>query len=139
MNSKLILWPVLAQIFLILIIYAVLGARKAKAVKSGSVNLKATALDNKAWPDDVLKVSNNIDNQFEVPIVFFVLCLLFYGIGQVDILLVSLAWAYVISRYAHAYVHVRSNYVPLRMRIFTVGCLILLIMTLIAVWKLLQR
>lgn len=116
--------------------YILLGYRKAKAVKTGSVNLKATALDNKAWPDAVLKVSNNIDNQFEIPIVFFVLCLLFYGIGQVDVLVLTLAWAYVISRYVHAYVHVGSNYVPLRMRIFSVGCLILLVMTLIAAWKL---
>jgi hypothetical protein len=139
MQTYLILWPVLVQILLVLSMYILLGYRKAKAVKTGNVNLKATALDNKAWPNDVLKVSNNIDNQFEVPIVFFVLCLLFYGIGQVDILVVSLAWAYVISRYAHAYVHVGSNYVPLRMRIFTIGCFILLIMTLIAAWKLLQR
>jgi hypothetical protein len=136
MHSTFILWPVLAQILLILLMYILLGYRKAKAVKTGSVNLKATALDNKAWPDAVLKVSNNIDNQFEIPIVFFVLCLLFYGIGQVDVLVLTLAWAYVISRYVHAYVHVGSNYVPLRMRIFSVGCLILLVMTLIAAWKL---
>jgi hypothetical protein len=136
MHSTYILWPVLAQILLILLMYILLGYRKAKAVKTGSVNLKATALDNKAWHDGVLKVSNNIDNQFEIPIVFFVLCLLFYGIGQVDVLVLTLAWAYVISRYVHAYVHVGSNYVPLRMRIFSVGCLILLVMTLIAAWKL---
>lgn len=136
MHSTYILWPVLALILLILLMYILLGYRKAKAVKTGSVNLKATALDNKAWPDAVLKVSNNIDNQFEIPIVFFVLCLLFYGIGQVDVLVLTLAWAYVISRYVHAYVHVGSNYVPLRMRIFSVGCLILLVMTLIAAWKL---
>lgn len=113
-----------------------LGFRKAKAVKTGSVNLKATALDNKAWPDDVLKVSNNIDNQFEVPIVFFVLCLLFHSLGQIDYVVLGLAWTYVISRYVHAYVHIGSNYVPLRLRVFTLGCVILLIMTLIAAWRL---
>jgi hypothetical protein len=137
MKAQLILWPVLAQILLVLLMYILLGYRKAKAVKTGGVNLKATALDNKAWPDAVLKVSNNIDNQFEIPVVFFVLCLLFHSIGQVDVLVLALSWAYVISRYVHAYVHVGSNYVPLRLRIFSVGCLILLSMTLIAVWKLL--
>lgn len=136
MNAKLILWPAIAQIILILIMYVVLAARKANAVRSGNVNLRDTALDNKAWPDAVLKVSNNIDNQFEIPIVFFVLCLLFHGIAQVDIWVLSLAWAYVVSRYVHAYVHVNSNYVPLRLRIFTVGSVILLFMTLIAARKL---
>ncbi len=136
MQAKFILWPVLAHIFLILLIYGLLGYRKAKAVKTGGVNLKATALDNKAWPDAVLKVSNNIDNQFEIPVVFFVLCLLFYGLDKVDDVVLSLAWAFVVSRYAHAYVHVGSNYVPLRLRIFALGSLILLIMALMAAWRL---
>ena len=131
-----IFWPVLMQILLILLMYMLLGYRKAKAVKTGNVNLKATALDNKAWPPEVVKVSNNIDNQFEIPMVFFVLCLLFFGIGQVDFLVLSLAWAFVISRYAHAYVHIGSNYVPLRMRIFAFGCLVLLTMAFVAAWKL---
>jgi hypothetical protein len=135
MQSNEIFWPVIAQVFLILIMYGILGYRKARAVKTGSVNLKATALDNKAWPADVLKVSNNIDNQFEVPIVFFVLCLLFHSIGHTDNIVLALAWTFVVSRYVHAYIHVGSNYVPLRMRIFTVGCVILLIMTLLAAWR----
>ncbi len=136
MQTHMIFWPVLMQILLILLMYMLLGYRKAKAVKTGNVNLKATALDNKAWPPEVVKVSNNIDNQFEIPMVFFVLCLLFFGIGQVDLLVLSLAWAYVISRYAHAYVHIGSNYVPLRMRIFAFGCLVLLTMAFVAAWKL---
>mgnify|MGYP003444576470 FL=1 len=136
MQTHMIFWPVLVQILLILLMYMLLGYRKAKAVKTGNVNLKATALDNKAWPPEVVKVSNNIDNQFEIPMVFFVLCLLFFGIGQVDFLVLSLAWAFVISRYAHAYVHIGSNYVPLRMRIFAFGCLVLLTMAFVAAWKL---
>lgn len=103
MQAKLILWPVLGQIMLILVVYGLLGYRKSKAVKAGNVNLRATALDNKAWPEDVLKVSNNIDNQFEIPVIFFVLCLLFYVLGQVDMVVLSLAWAYMISRSIHAY------------------------------------
>ena len=136
MQTHMIFWPVLMQILLILLMYMLLGYRKAKAVKTGNVNLKATALDNKAWPPEVVKVSNNIDNQFEIPMVFFVLFLLFFGIGQVDFLVLSLAWAFVISRYAHAYVHIGSNYVPLRMRIFAFGCLVLLTMAFVAAWKL---
>ena len=136
MQTHMIFWPVLMQILLILLMYMLLGYRKAKAVKTGHVHLQATALDNKAWPPEVVKVSNNIDNQFEIPMVFFVLCLLFFGIGQVDLLVLSLAWAYVISRYAHAYVHIGSNYVPLRMRIFAFGCLVLLTMAFVAAWKL---
>lgn len=138
MQAKLILWPVLVQILLILLMYILLIYRKNKAVKTGQVNLKVTALDNKAWPTAVLKVSNNIDNQFEIPVVFFVLCLLFHGLNQVSATVLALAWGYVFTRYVHAYVHVGSNFVPLRMRIFALGCLILLAMALIAAWNLMQ-
>ncbi|MCW8092857.1 hypothetical protein OPS28_13700 [Alteromonas ponticola] len=39
------------------------------------------------------------------------------------------------SRYAHAYVHVTSNYIPLRLPLFVTGVLILLAMLIVAVWN----
>lgn len=62
MNSNHIIWPVLAQILLTLMMFIVLGIRKAKAVKAGAVNRQEAALDNRVWPKDVVKVSNNIAN-----------------------------------------------------------------------------
>lgn len=46
MNSNHIIWPVLAQILLTLMMFIVLGIRKAKAVKAGAVNRQEAALDN---------------------------------------------------------------------------------------------
>jgi len=136
MGSSHIFWPVLAQVFLTLVMFIVLGARKAKAVKAGKVNRQQAALDNRVWPEDVVKVSNNIANQFEVPILFYILCIVLYSINAAGIVACVLAWLFVISRYAHAWVHVGSNYVPVRMRLFMVGCLVLLVMLAVAAWKL---
>ena len=74
MNGTEILFPVLANILLVIIMFFVLGARKGAAVKAGLVSRDDTALDNKAWNDEVVKVSNNIANQFETPILFYLLC-----------------------------------------------------------------
>jgi len=136
MSYSHIFWPVLAQVFLTLAIFIVLGARKARAVKAGQVNRQQAALDSRVWPEDVVKVSNNIANQFEVPVLFYVLCLVLYNINAAGTVAVVLAWLFVVSRYAHAYVHVGSNYVPVRMRLFMVGCVVLLAMLMVAVWKL---
>jgi hypothetical protein len=136
MNSSHIFWPVLAQVFLTLITFIVLGMRKAKAVKAGQVNRQQAALDNRVWPEDVVKVSNNIANQFEAPVLFYVLCLLIYSIGAAGPVAVVLAWLFTLSRYVHAYVHIGSNYVPMRLRLFLVGCLVLLAMLTLAAWKL---
>lgn len=77
MNSNHIIWPVLAQILLTLTMFIILGVRKVKAVKAGEVNRQQAALNNRVWPEAVVKVSNNIANQFEIPVLFYVLCLLY--------------------------------------------------------------
>lgn len=126
----------LAQVFLTLVMFIVLGARKAKAVKSGKVNRQQAALDNRVWPDDIVQVSNNIANQFEVPILFYILCVVLYSINAAGTIAVVLAWLFVASRYVHAWVHVGSNYVPVRMRLFMIGCVVVLAMLVVAAWKL---
>jgi hypothetical protein len=136
MSSSHIFWPVLAQVLLTMMMFIVLGARKARAVKAGKVDRQKAALDNRLWPGDVIKVSNNIANQFEVPILFYILCFVLYTINVAGTAAVVLAWLFVVTRYAHAWVHVGSNYVPVRMRLFMVGCVVVLAMLVLASWKL---
>jgi hypothetical protein len=136
MNSIHIFWPVLAQVFLTLTMLILLGVRKTKAVKAGDVNRKQAALNNSVWPEDVLKVSNNIANQFEVPVLFYVLCLVLYSINAAGVVAIVLAWMFALSRFAHAYVHIGSNYVPMRLRLFLVGCLVVITMLILVAWEL---
>lgn len=136
MHSNHIIWPVLAQIFLTLMMFITLGVRKAKAVKMGNVNRQQAALNNREWPEGVVKVSNNIANQFELPVLFYVLCLMLYSINAVGMVAIVLAWLFALSRFAHAYVHIYSNYVPMRFRLFLVGCIVLITMLIQVAWKL---
>lgn len=128
MNSNEIFLPVLVQILITITGFMLLGVRKTRAVKSGQVDLDKTKLDNDAWPDYVLMVSNNIRNQFQVPVLFYVLCFLLYSIDAVSTAVLYLAWAFVISRAIHAYIHMSSNFVPARFSVFTLGFLIMIAM-----------
>ena len=65
MNNDLIFLPVLAHVVLVFMLYIYLGIVKSRAVKAGSVDRKKVALNPKAWPESVVKVLNNLDNQFE--------------------------------------------------------------------------
>jgi hypothetical protein len=136
MNVNHIFWPVLAQIFLTLIMYIVLGVRKAKAVEAREFNRQLAALNNKVWPKDVVKVSNNIANQFEIPVLFYVLCVVLYSINAAGMIAILLAWLFVLSRFAHAYVHIGSNYVQMRLRLFLVGCFVLIAILIQVAWEL---
>ena len=115
MSQQLIFIPVLIQITLTLGLYILLGIAKSRALKLGDVNEDRRGLHDDAWPDSVLKINNCIRNQFETPVLFDVLVLLF-----------------VISRLIHAYIHTGSNYVPLRRKVFTFGCLLLIILSIFA-------
>jgi hypothetical protein len=137
MNQNIIFYPLLIQVMLVLLLYILLGIEKSKAVKAGTVDRKKAALHNDAWPDHVLRVSNNIANQFETPILFFVLSLVFFNLKAVDVTVLVLSCAYVASRIVHAYIHVTSNYVPKRRGVFMVGCVILIVLVALAMKDLL--
>jgi hypothetical protein len=138
MISNQIFLPVLVQILITISGYLLLGVRKSRAVKSNNVDLEKAALDNDAWPDYVLVISNNIRNQFQVPVLFYVLCILFYSIDAVSAMVLYLAWAFVISRAIHAYIHMSSNYVPARFTVFTIGFIIMIVMVVFAAIALLS-
>lgn len=127
-----ILLPALAQILLTIVVYGALAVAKAKAVRGGLVDLDRRALHEDAWPDSVRKINNNIRNQFEVPVLFYVLTIVLWQLNETGVVAQSLAWLFVISRFVHAYIHTGSNYVPARRRVFMVGCVIVLLMTAVA-------
>jgi len=133
MNQNLIFLPVLAHVVLTILLYIRLGIEKSKAIKAGNVDRKVAALHDNAWPDNVLKVSNNIRNQFETPILFYVTSILLYLMNAVGVIVFGLAIIYTMSRYIHAYIHTGSNYVPWRLKAFLVGLITLLFLVAIAI------
>ena len=137
MNPELIFIPSLLHFFLVISLYGLLLIRKRRAAKGGGVDLKAAALNCKAWPDDVVLVSNNLDNQYEAPVFFHVLCLVLFAVGAVNPVSMGFAWLFFISRCVHAVVHIGSNYVPVRMKVFAVGIVALLGMATSAMCKIL--
>jgi len=122
----------LAHVFLIFFLYIKLGVQKSAAVKAGFVDRSKAALDNRVWPENVLKVSNNIDNQFQIPMLFYALSFTLFLTNAVNLFVLVMMAVFVITRYVHSYIHVTSNYVPHRFKVFTLGTLLLLG---IAIWQ----
>ncbi len=117
----LLVWAVLAQILLTLVIYGLLGRARVTAVREKRVSLGKIALSNEGWPDNVRQLGNNLSNQFETPVLFYVLVAVAIQVGATGWSMVAPAWIFVASRVAHAVVHTTSNRVLTRFRIFLVG------------------
>lgn len=132
MKSQLILIPVLVQVALTMVVYILLSGAKARAVSRGEVNEARRGLYDDAWPESVLKINNNIRNQFEVPVLFYVLCLALLALDAVTPVALAVAGLFSLSRLVHAYIHIYPNHVPTRRRVFMFGCLMVIVLTVLA-------
>nr|WP_210318728.1 MAPEG family protein [Rhizobium paranaense] len=125
-----------AHAVLVYILYALLGLRRQSAVKAGKIK-RSQFRENHAAdePAESLVVRNSIANQFELPVLFHA-CSIALFVAQADNLpAVILAWIFVASRYAHAYVHVTSNDLRYRSPLFALGYIALAGMwAWLAVW-----
>lgn len=113
-------WPMIAHAFLVFGLYALLLVRRRKSVIAGTTDLKRYRDTGEESVESRL-VNRNIANQFELPLLFHAVCLLLYITDADNIVTILLAWVFVISRYAHSYVHVTSNRLRLRAPLFAVG------------------
>ena len=131
--------PVLVQVALTLGVYVALIKAKLRAKAAGQVELARAAIDDTAWPESVRKINNNIRNQFEVPVLFYVLAGALWALDAVHEVALIVAWLFVLSRVVHAWIHIGSNYVPARRRMFTFGWLAVLAMAVLVAWELIGR
>ena len=130
-----LLYPVFLQVALTFGLLFMLGPARVAAVKRGEVKIKDIALGQQAWPPQVTQIANSYNNQFQLPVLFYALVGIVIITRKIDTIMVALAWAFVLSRVLHAYVHVTSNYIAHRFRAFVVGAFVLLAMWLWFAWR----
>jgi len=137
MENNLIFAPIALQVALTLWLYIALAMAKSRATQRGEVNEERRGLHDDAWPDSVIKINNNIRNQFEIPVLFYVLIGALWSIDAINLYVHIAAWAFVVSRVVHSAVHTGSNYVPLRRRVFMLGSFVLIGLLIFLVYQLL--
>ena len=128
MSIAAILLPVFVQVLLTLCLLVMTGRARFGILKAGQVKVRDIALGERAWPQSVMQLSNAYHNQFELPVLFYALVPLAIITRKADLVFVVLAWLFVGLRLAHAYVHVTSNHVLTRFRIFLAGFTVLAVM-----------
>jgi hypothetical protein len=119
--EKLILLPVVVHFLMTMALGIYMGRSRFHAVRSGRVKRSDVVNNSKAWPDDVLKIGNSFDNQFQLPMMFYAGVAFVLVTGKVDGVLVLLAWLFVGSRAAHGFVHAGRNVLPLRFYLYVSG------------------
>ncbi len=86
------------------------------------------ALRQRPWQGRAQQVSHAFQNQFEIPVLFYVLVGLVRVTKKAELFFVVMEWLFVATRIARAHVHTTSNYVLLRGQFFIVGAIVLFLM-----------
>lgn len=131
-----LVYPVLAQVLLTILLALRLGMLRVRSVRARQVHVREIALSDEAYPEDVRKVGNSVRNQFETPVLFYVLSGVAIYVGATGFLMALLAWAYVATRAVHAAIHVTHNRVQQRFIPFALGLVVLTLMWIFLVFHL---
>ena len=122
--------PFLAQVFLALTVVLILGFRRVTDMRK----LGFGHIRTQGWPARTVNTNDNLRNQFEIPTLFYVLCIFFAVAGETTTLVIYLAWTFVVLRYFHAAIQLTANVIfPWRFGSFVLSTLLVVAMTIIAI------
>jgi hypothetical protein len=137
MTIQEVLLPLFLEVILTFALLFWLAPLRSGDFSSGRTRPQDVALREPNWSQRSLQVAYSYGNQFELPVLFYVLTILAWVTRHADLIFVVLAWIFVIFRYLQAYVHVTSNRVRLRGAFFGVSALVLAIMWIIYIVEIL--
>jgi hypothetical protein len=126
-----VLLPLFVEVALTFVLLFWTGYLRTNLLKAGAVKPQDVALREPNWPLPVAQIGNAYQNQFEVPVLFYVLTILAWITRHADLLFVVMAWIFVALRLVHAYIHITDNDVSRRGPVFGVGTLVLMAMWVI--------
>ena len=137
MSVPVALLPLFAEVLLTFAVMLGMMYHRTSSLQRGEVRLDRIALREPNWPTRPTQFANAFANQFELPVLFYVLTILSIITHHADFIYWVLAWIFVAMRVLQAAIHVSSNNVRLRGGFYGVGALVLLVMWLIFIVRIL--
>jgi hypothetical protein len=118
--------PVFALVLLTAVVWlAMLVVRNAN-VALGKVSMRYYQTYREGAPPEwVERPARTFMNLLEVPVLFYVACLMMLATNACDAAQVALAWTFVGTRVLHAIIYMAWNYVPARFAAYVIGCVTL--------------
>jgi len=126
MNPNLMLWPIVIYALVTLALYAPMSRARMRTVRDGKVKAGVYKL-NIDEPEESRQFSNAIRNQNEIGLPYYAGVLAAYASNNPSYLLATLAWAFLVFKLMHLYVHVTSNSLRLRRPAFSAAFLVLIL------------
>ncbi len=126
MPQTAILGPLLSMVLLTFVVWVYMYVRRIHFIRSSGLTPEELAIPGtlaRLSPPQVSNPSDNLQNLFEVPVLFYALALLLLATRQVDATYLAAAWVFVAFRTLHSAVHCSVNIVMLRFYLYLVSAL----------------
>ena len=128
MSVQMVLLPVFVLVGLTFVLLLWMATARTRALTGREVSLKDIALGQQNWPERTTQIGNCFSNQFELPVLFYILIALVLPLHKADLVIVLLSWVFVVTRFAHAGIFVSSDNDRQRSLTWSAGALVLLAM-----------
>jgi hypothetical protein len=119
--------PVLALMLLTMLVWIYMYIRRLGYISQNRIDpdrINTPEVLTAALPAAVNAPSNNLKNLFELPVIFYAVCL-FLATTEADATFVNLAWVYVVLRAIHSLIHCTINLVTYRFLAYLLSSLVL--------------
>jgi hypothetical protein len=127
MQQQLIFAPMGVLAFLTFAVLAIVPFRRFAAGRAGHVTADDFRYGESARvPGEVSVANRAMMNLLEVPLLFYVACLMYFVAGKVDGVVLATAWTYVALRVIHTLIHLSYNRVLHRLVPFAISNILLL-------------
>ena len=130
MSVQMVLLPVFVLVGLTFALLLGMATMRTRALTGGETKMKDVALGEPNWPTRAAQISNCFSNQFEIPVLFYILIAIALPLRRADLVIVLLSWVFVVTRFVHAGIFVTSNDLRQRGPAWFAGVLVLFAMWL---------
>jgi hypothetical protein len=137
MSIQMVLLPVFVLVGLTFALLLWMAGARRQALVGGGTKIRDIALGQQNWPVRATQIGNCFSNQFEIPVLFYVLIALALPLRHADLVIVLLSWVFVVTRLVHAGIFVSSNDLGQRSMAWFAGVLVLFAMWLYFALKIL--
>jgi hypothetical protein len=137
MSIQMVLLPVFVLVGLTFALLLWMAGARRQALVGRETRIPDIALGQPNWPVRATQIGNCFSNQFEIPVLFYVLIALALPLRHADLVIVLLSWVFVVTRFVHAGIFVSSNDLGQRSMAWFAGVLVLFAMWLYFALKIL--
>lgn len=137
MQQQAIFGPFFGMFLLTFIVWIYMYVLRIKYIirqKIKPANVSTQEEMSRLLPAKINNPSNNLKNLFELPVLFYALCIYLFVTSQVDSFYVYSAYTFTGFRFAHSFIQCTSNKVPIRFIFYIVSALILWFLIFRALW-----